>query len=737
MKNIFKLSLTAIIFSVFALNSSAVNRAWVGQGSGGGGTNFNTGTNWSPAGVPTSADNCTMTFTSACTITLSANITINDLTVNGNVCGTNLLRVMAFTLTINGTARFNANNFCNPVNYNVIQLDAVNGVWLFNGNAYMHNSGNGNTYMMANTASPGDMIFRGALVRFGQYAQTSPGTEPDFVFDRAGAMTINCKNTTYHVKGESLTFGLVNSPTVTITGQGTNGMFNFQPYNGNCAINNTTIVSIRDTGFINSSTTLQRYVAGGSTFSMAAGSRLNYGSPNVNGGFSGYATYTLNATSTVNYASSGWQDMQPITYGIVILDGMGNAGLPEKYSNGVENIMGTLTIQNFGEYNPRAAGGIVVWGNTLIQTGGAFDATRNGTWTPITHTFKSNFTNNGTWTNGTSAAAVNTALFNGTANQTISGTGGINFWSMTCNKASGTLILGKNITVGTGTAGTMNFQAGPLALSGFTLTINNTSIGSVVRTSGYAISENISMNSRILWQGGSTIAGAHLFPFGTSTGVYIPFTFNVTTANAGNVTLSTYKTNAGNAPLPPTVLNLNSTTGLTCASVPGNDNCDATVDRFWQITVTGTPTATITFSYDPLEIGVAPYNVQANQRAQRYDVGTNKWQPALAGQSTVGTAVTVPGVTTFSPWGMASNLSPLPISLISFEATPGNNNVLLDWTTATEINNDYFTIERSADGINFEKVGNVPSQAMGGNSTSNLYYNLVDENPLSGISYYR
>ena len=488
MKNIFKLSLTAIIFSVFALNSSAVNRAWVGQGSGGGGTNFNTGTNWSPAGVPTSADNCTMTFTSACTITLSANITINDLTVNGNVCGTNLLRVMAFTLTINGTARFNANNFCNPVNYNVIQLDAVNGVWLFNGNAYMHNSGNGNTYMMANTASPGDMIFRGALVRFGQYAQTSPGTEPDMVFDRAGAMTINCKNTTYHVKGESLTFGLVNSPTVTITGQGTNGMFNFQPYNGNCAINNTTIVSIRDTGFINSSTTLQRYVAGGSTFSMAAGSRLNYGSPNVNGGFSGYATYTLNATSTVNYASSGWQDMQPITYGIVILDGMGNAGLPEKYSNGVENIMGTLTIQNFGEYNPRAAGGIVVWGNTLIQTGGAFDATRNGTWTPITHTFKSNFTNNGTWTNGTSAAAVNTALFNGTANQTISGTGGINFWSMTCNKASGTLILGKNITVGTGTAGTMNFQAGPLALSGFTLTINNTSIGSVVRTSGYAIS---------------------------------------------------------------------------------------------------------------------------------------------------------------------------------------------------------------------------------------------------------
>ncbi|MEW6468866.1 MAG: T9SS type A sorting domain-containing protein [Bacteroidota bacterium] len=741
MKNVLKFYLTATVLSLFTYTASyGVARSWVGQGSGGAGTDFNTGTNWSPAGVPTAADDLTMTFTSTCTITLSANISCNNLTVNGNACVNNRIRVMGFTLTVNGIARFNANNYCSPVSYNVIQLDAVNGSWVFNGDAYIHNSGNGNTYIMANSISPGDMIFRGSLVRFGQYAQTQPGTEPDLVFDRAGAMTINCRNTTYHVKGESITFGLTNSPTVTITGVGASGMFNFQPYDGNLTIGANTTVSIRDTTVINSSTTLQRYVGGGGTFTMGAGSTLNYGGPNILGGFTGYATYSLNATSTVNYASRGWQDMQPITYGHVICNGLANTGMPDKYSNGAQTMQGNLTIQNYAEYVPWSAGGLTVNGNTLIQTNGVFNATRNNAVANITHTFQGNFTNNASFTSGT-PVGVNTALFNGTGNQTIGGTVSTNFYNLTCNKASGTLFLGINTTVGTGTAGVMAFTAGPLNLNAFTLIINNPAAGAVTRTSGYAISENTSNLSKIQWNMGST-TGAHVFPFGTAGGTYIPFTFNLTAGTIGNVTISTYPTAPDNTPWPTTptpVTNLNSVTGLTCSyTSQTNNNCNATVDRFWQIDKTGpTGTATMTFSYAATEIGNAPYNVASDQRVQRWNSGTSKWEPALGGQTTAGNSVTVPGVTTFSPWGMASQLSPLPISLTHFDAQPQASAVLVSWTTESEINNDYFIVERTTDGSTYEEVAIVDSKAPGGNSTERLSYTSLDTDPVEGLAYYR
>ncbi|MCO6501026.1 MAG: T9SS type A sorting domain-containing protein [Vicingus serpentipes] len=76
----------------------------------------------------------------------------------------------------------------------------------------------------------------------------------------------------------------------------------------------------------------------------------------------------------------------------------------------------------------------------------------------------------------------------------------------------------------------------------------------------------------------------------------------------------------------------------------------------------------------------------------------------------------------------------LPIELLAFEAKPINQDVGLYWITATEINNDYFTIERSQDAINWEKVLNVNGA---GNSNQTITYNGLDKNPYSGTSYYR
>lgn len=78
--------------------------------------------------------------------------------------------------------------------------------------------------------------------------------------------------------------------------------------------------------------------------------------------------------------------------------------------------------------------------------------------------------------------------------------------------------------------------------------------------------------------------------------------------------------------------------------------------------------------------------------------------------------------------------TPLPISLLEFTATPADGAVNLLWKTASELNNDYFTIERSADGVVFHEILRVRGA---GNSSQTLTYQIQDQQPLTGISYYR
>jgi hypothetical protein len=78
--------------------------------------------------------------------------------------------------------------------------------------------------------------------------------------------------------------------------------------------------------------------------------------------------------------------------------------------------------------------------------------------------------------------------------------------------------------------------------------------------------------------------------------------------------------------------------------------------------------------------------------------------------------------------------TPLPINLQSFNAKKERENVMLDWATATEINNEYFLIEHSIDGRQFNEVGMVEGA---GNSTNLLEYKFLHESPFSGVNYYR
>jgi len=76
----------------------------------------------------------------------------------------------------------------------------------------------------------------------------------------------------------------------------------------------------------------------------------------------------------------------------------------------------------------------------------------------------------------------------------------------------------------------------------------------------------------------------------------------------------------------------------------------------------------------------------------------------------------------------------LPIELISYDGEVLAEGNYLKWVTATEINNDFFTLERSSDLLDFELVETI---AGSGNTTVDVSYDYLDRNAPSGTSYYR
>ena len=81
-----------------------------------------------------------------------------------------------------------------------------------------------------------------------------------------------------------------------------------------------------------------------------------------------------------------------------------------------------------------------------------------------------------------------------------------------------------------------------------------------------------------------------------------------------------------------------------------------------------------------------------------------------------------------------SDCTVLPLSWLYFKGTPVQNNVVLEWATADEINNRFFTVEKSSDGQNFEAIATV--KAHGQTIRSEYRYNFTDKQP-SSLAYYR
>jgi hypothetical protein len=120
------------------------------------------------------------------------------------------------------------------------------------------------------------------------------------------------------------------------------------------------------------------------------------------------------------------------------------------------------------------------------------------------------------------------------------------------------------------------------------------------------------------------------------------------------------------------------------------------------------------------------------QVAASVDCGDINWGASAGGNGLVRIG-TDAGYSSFLNLNSCSVII-LPIDLLSFSASEINNKVYIKWSTATEINNEYFILERSADGRNYEEINRVPGA---GHSNSVLNYSIRDNSPYYGINYYR
>ncbi len=115
-----------------------------------------------------------------------------------------------------------------------------------------------------------------------------------------------------------------------------------------------------------------------------------------------------------------------------------------------------------------------------------------------------------------------------------------------------------------------------------------------------------------------------------------------------------------------------------------------------------------------------------------YDVAVESWcLNCNTNAYPIDTAIQVYGSEILTGWVCNAVL---PVEMLSFDVFLKNSSVELSWSTASEIDNDYFTVMRSSDGVHWKNIGFI-----GGNGTANHIstYHFTDESPEEGVNYYK
>ena len=313
----------------------------------------------------------------------------------------------------------------------------------------------------------------------------------------------------------------------------------------------------------------------------------------------------------------------------------------------------------------------------------------------------------------TFGAAAGGITFTGTtANQTVSKGGAASpvFRRLVMNKASGTVTLATDATVST----TATFTSGVM----LTTAANYLNFADDATATGASNASFVNGPVR------KTGNDAFTFPVGANV-YYRPIAISAPTGVAHFFTAQYFNTNHNLGS--PAVWDPSFTTVSGC--------------EYWTLDRNTAPTSNVLVTLSWQEAACVPGYITnpATLRVARWN-GTN-WvnhgNGGTTGTATNGTIVTSSAVTSFSPFTLASVslANPLPVELTSFTASVTSSGTgLLQWHTESELNNDRFEIERSVDGINFDKLG---TAAGAGTSNKAHDYQFEDVHPILSLVYYR
>ncbi|MCB0395215.1 MAG: hypothetical protein KDD36_01095 [Flavobacteriales bacterium] len=388
-------------------------------------------------------------------------------------------------------------------------------------------------------------------------------------------------------------------------------------------------------------------------------------------------TGTFNAgTGTVNYGASGNQDVAALNYYKLTLSGSGTKTLA-----GNVDVDSDLLITGSGI--------------TLDVSGSNYDINLGGKWN-----------NNGTFT--PRSASV---IFDGAGTQNLTANTAQTFTDLTISKSSGNVKLLRNTTIN----GVLDMSSGNLELGSFDLTMGASATISNGSSSSYIEADGIGVLKKIYT---SVPAPAFTMPLG-DVNDYSPFTFTLQDGTLGGLAYVTIKVKDSKHP------NLSGTSDYISrywVVTPSGISCNGACDE-------GAGDIEYDMSYTYVD---ADINGDESQYiAMKYSGGS--W--LTGGSVNTGTnTLTWNGVTSFSDMTGGDGDEALPIELLFFDAALNNDTVNVDWRTATETNNHFFTVERSKDGIHYEAIDTLEAA---GNSQTIRHYATIDAHPYEGLSYYR
>ena len=335
---------------------------------------------------------------------------------------------------------------------------------------------------------------------------------------------------------------------------------------------------------------------------------------------------------------------------------------------------------------------------------------------------KGDFTNNGTFTAGTG-----TVSFTGTTAQQI--TGATTFYNLTENNSAG-LTLNSPLMVSNG----LTMTAGNITTSLTNLlTLGNSAPATLTWTNGKIV------GPMKRWMAAATNSGASssLFPLG-----------NATRKAQASIEYTTAPTTAGY--LEAKFIASSPASAATNAYATLTDQFNYVLDNvvtegYWEIK----PSATSGVDGGAYTVNLEGENISlaGSTNASYTDVRMIKSPDPHSSwilQGDHGTAtganadftVSRTGMSGYSFFAMAfPSAAPLPVELVSFAANcEDNNTVSVNWTTASEHNSAYYSVEKSRDGLNWNILA---TKAAAGNSTQLINYSVADTSDVYGTVYYR